>query len=374
MTTDVAASGTGFDYANAVVIQGDGKIVVAGTAQEYITGFDFALARYNADGSLDATFGTSGLVTTDLSGGGDYVYSLALGVAGEIVAAGQAGDFNFAVARYNANGSLDTTFNGAGYATTAFGSTAAGFGVALQGDGKIVVAGTDNTSGSGDFALARYNADGSLDTTFDTDGKVTTDFAGGADVARGVFVQPNGKIVAAGYAVNSTTHYDFALARYTGTTASGKLQFSSSTATVNENGGTVTIKVTRTGGSEGTVGVQYATSDGTARAGSDYIAVSGMLTFNDGETSKTFTIPIRNDSLAEGNETVHLTLRNPIGGAALAGLTSELLTIRDTSVPKFAVQVVRQKRGFRVVITDGTVRKRASTAPSRARYRCCTRI
>ena len=97
----------------------------------------------------------------------------------------------------------------------------------------------------------------------------------------------------------------------------GTLQLSSSSYSVNENQGTATITVNRTGGSDGAVAVNYATSNGTATAGSDYTATSGTLTFAAGETSKTFTVPITDDTLVEGNETVNLTLSSPTGGATL---------------------------------------------------------
>jgi uncharacterized delta-60 repeat protein len=206
VTTDFAGAN---DQAHAVAIQGDGKIVAAGLA-----GSDFALARYNTDGSLDTTFGGDGKVTTDFAGPTDQAHAVAIQGDGKIVAAGFAGsDFDFALARYNTDGSLDTTFGGDGKVTTDFagsGSRDEAHAVAIQGDGKIVAAGLAVVSGIFDFALARYRADGSLDTIFSGDGKVTTDFAGDFDVANGVVIQANGRIVAAGFAGD-----DFALARYT---------------------------------------------------------------------------------------------------------------------------------------------------------------
>jgi uncharacterized protein YkwD len=106
------------------------------------------------------------------------------------------------------------------------------------------------------------------------------------------------------------------------------LQFSSATYTASETGGRVTVTVTRTGGS-GTFTVRYATSDGSARAGTDYTATGGTLTFNPGDTSKTFTITILNDGLADGNETVNLTLSNATGGAKLGSPSTAVLTITD---------------------------------------------
>jgi len=114
----------------------------------------------------------------------------------------------------------------------------------------------------------------------------------------------------------------------------GSLQFSSATYSVDENGGSVTITVTRTGGSSGTVGVGYGTSNGTATAGSDYTATSGTLSWANGDTgNKTFSIPILDDSTYEGNETVNLTLSSPTGGATLGSPSTAVLTIIENDPP-----------------------------------------
>jgi uncharacterized delta-60 repeat protein len=219
VTTDFADA---TDGANAVAIQGDGKIVTAGDAVVSGAPQDFALARYNPDGSLDTTFDGDGKVTTDFAGDSDEARGVVIQGDGKIVAAGTTSEFDpcctsdFALARYNTDGSLDTTFDGDGKVTTDFagGSDGAG-GVVIQGDGKIVAGGFAIVFGNPDFALARYNTDGSLDVTFDGDGKVTTDFAGSIDEARGVAIQADGKIVAAGFTdVSGPFGFAFALARY----------------------------------------------------------------------------------------------------------------------------------------------------------------
>ncbi len=110
----------------------------------------------------------------------------------------------------------------------------------------------------------------------------------------------------------------------------GTLQFSSSSYSVTENAGTATITVIRTGGSDGAVGVSYATSNGTAIAPDDYTATSGVVTFADGDmTPKIFNITIINDAQVEGNETVNLALSNPTGGATLGNPNTAVLTIND---------------------------------------------
>ncbi|MBT8440002.1 MAG: DUF5011 domain-containing protein, partial [Gammaproteobacteria bacterium] len=112
----------------------------------------------------------------------------------------------------------------------------------------------------------------------------------------------------------------------------GSLQFSSSNYTVAENGITATITVTRVGGSFGTVGVGYASSDGTATAGTDYTAVIGSLSFADGVTSQSFSITILDDVDYEGDETLNLVLSNPAGGAGSSSTSTSLLRIIEDDV------------------------------------------
>jgi len=226
----------------AVAIQADGKIVAAGCIPTA-----FALARYTPDGTLDSSFGGDGRVTTDLTRrGGDCALGVAIQTDGKIVAAGHSGfggpNGKFAVVRYNADGTLDTTFGGDGRVTTDFTPDAdVASRVIIQTDGKIVAAGQSGVLGTNTmFAVIRYQPDGTLDTTFGGDGRVTTDFTRGEDGANAVAIQADGKIVAAGCiptAFGITT--GFALARYT---PDGTLDSSFG------GGGRVTTDLTRRGG------------------------------------------------------------------------------------------------------------------------------
>ena len=206
---------SGFDVAYAVAVQSDGKIVAAGVIGNTQ---DFAIARYNADGSLDPGFSSDGMTTTDFAGGNDQARSVAIQSDGKIVVAGYAAvgsATDFALARYNGDGSLDPGFAG-GKVTTDFGSTFnQAFAVAVQADGKIVASGLALIGGVDVFAVARYNADGSLDTSFSSDGKVTTAFGVSFDqsLAQAIALQPDTKIIAVGYAILSGAG-NFALARY----------------------------------------------------------------------------------------------------------------------------------------------------------------
>lgn len=200
-----------FDFVGALVLQSEGKIVAAGVTIVNASP-NFAVARYNSNGTLDPSFGTGGKVITGF-GGDAQAFATAAQADGKVVVAGYAhinGGFNFALARYNSNGTLDGSFGAGGRKTIPFGpvSVAQANALAIQRDGKIVVAGASNITTAPDFALARLNTDGSLDTTFGNGGQVVTNF-GGVDEAFAVALQTDGKIVAAG-----VTGSDFALARY----------------------------------------------------------------------------------------------------------------------------------------------------------------
>ena len=200
-------------YGNSVAVQADGKILVAGSSYNSTNNYDFALVRYNTNGSLDTTFSGDGKLTTDIATGTDQGQSVTLQTDGKILVAGRSinsttNNNDFALVRYNTNGSLDTTFSGDGKLTTDIvtGSIDWGASVTLQSDGKILIAGTSGN----DFALVRYKNNGSLDTTFSGDGKLTTDLVTGSiDWGASVTLQSDGKILVAG-----TSGNDFALVRY----------------------------------------------------------------------------------------------------------------------------------------------------------------
>ncbi|MDX3640787.1 calcium-binding protein [Streptomyces sp. MB09-02B] len=187
--------------ARSLALQSDGKIVVGGEVGS--TSFDFLLMRLNADGTVDNGFGTAGIVRTDF-GAYDGVRALAIQSDGRIVAGGSSDD-RVALARYTANGTLDTSFDGDGRVLT---PGAFAYDMALQPDGRIVTAGGTN----GNFAVLRHNPDGSQDSGFGTGGVATADF-GGSDSARAVALQSGGGIVAAG---GGGPNADFALARFEG--------------------------------------------------------------------------------------------------------------------------------------------------------------
>src|SRR5712692_1324893 len=187
----------------------------------------FGLARYTADGALDQSFGTGGLVVTRSAQRSFVANAVALQSDGRILVAGMVSDLasaslQLAVARYNPDGSADGGFGSAGLAATLVGAAGgAASTLALQPDGKILVAGTAFAHGSADdeFALARFTSAGQLDLSFGSEGIVTTDFGSGEaggrpalDRAGGVAIESDGKIVVGGSTRGD--HQAFAVARY----------------------------------------------------------------------------------------------------------------------------------------------------------------
>ncbi len=224
LTIDVIPNDSG-DEAAAVAALPDGRIIVAGTAISFGNPFRFAVLRLHSNGAIDTTFGVNGRALVGFPGSvDDRAHALAIQSDGKIVVAGTTspvGTQNFAVARLNGNGSLDTTFGSGGLVSADFGDAESAAAVALQSDGRIIVGGQRSDGISLDFALARFNTDGSLDTSFDGDGRVTTTFVDtpdSVDLVTSVGVQADGRIVAAGLSNPSTggsSGNAFALTRYT---------------------------------------------------------------------------------------------------------------------------------------------------------------
>ena len=219
------------EHAYAVAVQGDGKIVVAGWHSDSNDGELIMVWRFNTDCSLDTTFSSDGVATTHFGTEAAYAHSVAIQGDGKIVVGGYVGgqgsfrgppgnevfvrNEDFVVVRFNTDGSLDTSFSSDGRVTTDFGTLRdEAFSVALQADGKIVAAGLSYNGSNQDFAIVRYNTDGSLDTTFGSDGKVTTAVGAGEDIAYSVAVQSDGKIVAGGTAEDASGKKVFAVVRY----------------------------------------------------------------------------------------------------------------------------------------------------------------
>lgn len=212
---------------NDVAVQADGKIVAVGGI-----GGDLSVTRFNANGSLDTTFGTDGTVTRDFSLG-DGAYGVALQTDGKIIVTGvsRGGNYDSKVilARLNTNGTFDASFGTNGIVQTDLeGEYDRANDVVIQADGKIVVAAqTDDIVTYPpvyDFVAIRYNSDGSLDSTFGGDGTVRTDFFGNDDQPIAMALSPDGSILIVGTSSPpEATNYDRNLAAITRYSADGTL-------------------------------------------------------------------------------------------------------------------------------------------------------
>lgn len=198
----LTAVGSGHDIGTAIAVQPDDKILLTGYLDTLDNGGadDFAVVRYNPDGSLDTGFGSNGIAVTDLGEDGDS-YSIAVQADGKILLGGQISDdmsIDFAIARYTSNGVLDNTFDSDGIVRTNVSSPAdQGFSIAIQPDGKILLGGIGFTFPNTHYTLVRYKPDGSLDPGFGVNGIVITNVVveGGGAPYGSIVVQPDGKIL-----------------------------------------------------------------------------------------------------------------------------------------------------------------------------------
>lgn len=217
--TRATAVGTADSYASGLVIQASGRIILSGWATSAGGGDDFALAAFTASGALDTSFGSLGTVLTDF-GGADRSRSSAIQPDGSIVLVGDtySGTVRVALARFTINGALDAAFSGDGRQTLAVASTNdTANDVAIDSGGNIVIGGRtySDVGGQGDFFVARFASDGLLDPGFGAAGVRTTAVSSDEDAAYGIALQSDGKIVLVGHAPGTGGYSDLALVRYT---------------------------------------------------------------------------------------------------------------------------------------------------------------
>ncbi len=213
VTTNVGINSDG----RGIAIQANGKILIGANLNDSLGG-NFALLRYNDDGSLDNSFGNNGIITKAIgSGGHNFCSSIALQNDQKILTLGYShngSDKDFTLLRYDTSGNADNTFGLNGIVITDFGNNNDwGNFMTIQPDGKIIVVGISNNGSDDDMAMARYNADGSLDTMFGSAGKLITSINNYNEQAYGVALQPDGKILVTGGVFNGSK-YDFSLLRY----------------------------------------------------------------------------------------------------------------------------------------------------------------
>jgi uncharacterized delta-60 repeat protein len=446
----------------ALALQGDGKIIIGGSFT-VVHGLNRNyIARLNTDGSLDTFFDPS-------AGADNPVYAIALQSDGRVLIGGDFANVNGVsrnyIARLNANGALDLTFNpGAGPNGTVYaiavqrdgrmviggsftavnnvrqngyarlhpdgsldssinpgtGTDGSVRAVAIQSDGKVVIGGVfTSVNGANVNRLARLNPDGSLDTAFNVgsgannavyaialqldeklvvggdftqfngisrtritrlrqDGSVdpTINFGTGANsFVSAIAIQADRKIViGGGFTQVNGLPRNYIARLFGGSVAGpGTLEFTTADWRVSETATNATVSVRRTGGTTGAISVDLGTSDGTATAGSDYLATDRTLVFAEGETIGAVSIPIVDDALVEEDETVNLTLANVTGGAALGAQPIATVTIESDdsvvgfSLPSFSVNENIATGNATITVTrasatNGTVTVSYSTA------------
>jgi uncharacterized delta-60 repeat protein len=300
----------------------DGRVMLVGSAP----GQAF-LARYTADGRVDRSFDGDGRVTTDL-GMNAGARAAAIQPDGKIVVAGRVfnqGQYDFALLRYQPDGSLDRDFGANGMVISQFGDNEYPEGITLLDGGRIAVAGCGLGRGIGIIAL--YTANGALDSSLTGDGWATLR-AGGATCLRDV-ASAAGRLAAGGYASNGP-NLSFALAAIPigAAGAQREVHFAARTATVMEQGGNAVLTVNLNQVSSELVTVQYAVTGGSATGGSDYTLAAGTLTFAPGQSRQQLSVSIINDGVAEANETVVIGLNDP-QNAVLGDAAALTLTIVD---------------------------------------------
>jgi uncharacterized delta-60 repeat protein len=315
------------DRVNAVLIQPDGKILVAGRFNSFDNIVRNNIARLNPNGTLDASFGLA-----QARGYGNSISALALQGDGKVIAAGSSFSINGAgphnVVRLDTNGLLDPNFDFQ-VAGSYNGFDSAGvLGVFLQTDGKVVVGGNFNSINTiARHNVARLNANGSVDTSFDPG-------VGPSSSVYGLVVQPDGKTIIGGAFTSVDGRPRNNIARLNAI-PDATLQFSAAAYSVAENAGSVALTVILSGYLTEPVSVTYTITGVTADSGSDYTGTSGttLIFFPLRGGSQQILIPILNNSSAESNETFTVTLSGIAGSAALGTPSTATVTIVDDDMP-----------------------------------------
>jgi uncharacterized delta-60 repeat protein len=356
-----------YDLAVGAALQADGRIVLVGytgvNADPHPT--SFAVARLKADGTPDPTFDGDGRLTTTFFGH-DSASSVMVQADGKLVVAGEAArgglaaEPDFALARYETNGALDPTFGAGGRVTLDFDyGLDTAIGVAAAPGGRLIAGGYTYTRGPGGlgplFAAARFNADGSPDNTFGGGGRLTTHFPGGRRaLARGMTTQADGKPVLVGEVEvlpppQSDNFSDVGLARFDLSASPATpsfAHFSAQSYGGGEGCAAPLVTVTREGDLSAPALVEYKTLAGTASQASDYTQVSGTLLFAAGESSKSFGVPVNEDAFAEGAETIRVELVSASANVNFRVPAAATLTVNDDDATDGSTNPLDSSQGF----------------------------
>ncbi|MDB6034284.1 MAG: C-terminal target protein, partial [Verrucomicrobiales bacterium] len=281
----------------ALALQADGKIVAGGAFANINGSQQNGIARLTSSGAVDGTFSPG-------SGANGLVRSVAVQTNGMVLLGGDFITVNGAatphLARLTSSGAVDNSFN------AGFGPDGSVYGIAAHSAGKIAIAGDFlSVNGFPRSRFARLRANGSIDFTFNMT-------SGANSNVNAVVVQPNSAIVIGGEftEVNGLSRNRLARIHGDDRFVPTTVEFGSLVFNAYEDSGAALINVVRSGNTNTSFTVQFATADGTALAGFDYIATNGTLSFGVGETVKSFTVPLINDALFELDETVNLLLTN----------------------------------------------------------------
>jgi uncharacterized delta-60 repeat protein len=325
----VIGVGTSFATATAAVIQPDGKLVVAGSAVVLPGDNDFALIRLTRRGRLDSRFGDGGRQVTAFPGGhSDRAFGLALQPDGRVVAAGetQAAPTKFALVRYRANGTPDPSFGSGGLVTTEVPINGYAEDVVVQRNGRIVAVGPAPNVRTG-IAFVRYTRGGELDGSFGFEGKATTSLGDVHLETAAAALQRNGRLLAGGSTRGAGGTADFALVRV----LESYPRISVGDAARREgDGGTtivrVPVRLSLPPGTSNSV-VSFRTVELDARSPGDFTSRSGTLAFTGAQIRRWVTLSIVGDRRDEGNEVFRLVLSSP--SSASLGDRRGTVTIRD---------------------------------------------
>jgi len=327
ITDHGAAGGNKWDFGTDVVIDSDGRIVVLGYSDGADDNYDMVIWRYNADGTLDSTFGTNGIVIYDRGVSGQNMgYGIALDSEGRIVVTGLTngagtGD-DMTLWRFNTNGSPDSTFgtNGVVFDHSAAGGNAGdeGRSVAIDSDGKIIVVGSSNNGADDDIVVWRYDSTGTLDPTFHVDGITLYDSGNGNDIAAGVAIDSSNQPIVTG-SLSSTTDIDLYVTRFTNggalDTAFGTNGFYTYDGDNNNDGGSE-VAIDPRG--------RLVVTGSEATAGSATYMV-GVRLLSDGTADTTFgtdgVVRFNNDTIANSEDMGAALLNDEAGYIVIAGQT-----------------------------------------------------
>jgi uncharacterized delta-60 repeat protein len=327
------SGGAAITAVDALLIEADQKIVVGGANGDT----NWSIGRLTTAGTIDTSFGNQGLVLTSFGKAGEQVNGLAQQSNGLLLAIGAASAATtggFDIARYTLTGTLDTNFNSTGMQTTFTGpGYSNGLNIAVEPNGNLIASGFTGTGGAVELALVQYKPMGALDSSFGSAG-IALQTGHFNQFGTTMAIAPDNKIVIAsgGQVVPGGAPFDFNVSRFNDNVGAG-IYLASATQTAAATTTNMVFHATLSQLPTSTVTVQYQTADGTAVAGTDYVAQSGTLTFAAGTASQTITIAIQPNLFVEPTKSFTINLTNPSG--AFLGQTPGVGNILNDNLPSW---------------------------------------